>query len=200
MCGRGSTQPVSQRAEHPTRVNRGARDKLVFHVRVAVGKDANDVGASTDLAVRPFVGCKLADLTPDLFGRGGEGQHVGTGTSRYSATRSSLSAVARCSPDVDRAGDTRQDDFRPHGTGVLRVLGSHHRGVTGAAKIQEHARIRQSAWCGVLPEMRSCRPRRRGRSSSTDCHTKIAMCLHGHAWGLHLRLRVKCQPFPHELV
>src|SRR3954449_10437656 len=45
--------------------------------RVAVGKDADHVGAPADLAVEPLAGVVGPDLPPDLFGKGGEGEHVG---------------------------------------------------------------------------------------------------------------------------
>src|SRR3954452_24224563 len=45
--------------------------------RVAVGKDADYVGAPADLAVEPLAGVVGPDLPPDLFGKGGEGEHVG---------------------------------------------------------------------------------------------------------------------------
>src|SRR5436309_593447 len=45
--------------------------------RVAVGKDAEHVGAPADLAAEPPAGVVGPDLPPDLFGKGGEGEHVG---------------------------------------------------------------------------------------------------------------------------
>ena len=44
----------------------------------AVGEDADDVGASADLAVESLVGV-VGDLSPDLFGERGEGEDVGAG-------------------------------------------------------------------------------------------------------------------------
>jgi hypothetical protein len=46
---------------------------------VAVGEDADDVGAAADLAVEAFVGVVGPDLTPDLLGERGECEHVGAG-------------------------------------------------------------------------------------------------------------------------
>src|SRR3954451_21712222 len=45
--------------------------------RVAVGKDADYVGAPADLAVERLAGVVGPDLPPDLCGKGGEGEHVG---------------------------------------------------------------------------------------------------------------------------
>ena len=46
---------------------------------VAVGEDPDDVGASADLAVQPFVGVVGPDLSPDLLGEGREREDVGAG-------------------------------------------------------------------------------------------------------------------------
>ena len=43
---------------------------------VAVGEDADDVGAASDLAVEPFVGVVGPNLSPEFFGEGGEGEQV----------------------------------------------------------------------------------------------------------------------------
>ena len=47
--------------------------------RVAVGEDADDVGAPPDLLVEPFLGVVRPDLAPDLLGERGERQQVSTG-------------------------------------------------------------------------------------------------------------------------
>ena len=47
--------------------------------RVAVGEDADDVGAPADLLVEPFLGVVRPDLAPDLFGERGERQQVLSG-------------------------------------------------------------------------------------------------------------------------
>ena len=46
---------------------------------VAVGEDADDIGASADLLVEPFLGIVGPDLAPDLLGERGERQQVGSG-------------------------------------------------------------------------------------------------------------------------
>ena len=46
---------------------------------VAVGEDADDVGAAPDLFVESFLGVVRPDLAPDLFGKRGERQQVGAG-------------------------------------------------------------------------------------------------------------------------
>ena len=58
---------------------------------VSVGEDADDVGAPADLAVEPLGGVVRPDLALKLLGERGEGQHVGAGASRCSATLGSLS-------------------------------------------------------------------------------------------------------------
>ena len=62
--------------------------------RVAVGEDADDVGAPADLLVEPLLGVVGPDLAPDLFGERGERQQVGRAASRWSATLGSLSDSA----------------------------------------------------------------------------------------------------------
>ena len=47
---------------------------------LAIGKNADDVGAAADLAVEPFVGVVGPDLAPHRLGEGGEGQDVPAGT------------------------------------------------------------------------------------------------------------------------
>jgi hypothetical protein len=46
---------------------------------VAVGEDADDVGAPPDLLVEPLPGVVGPDLAPDLFGERGERQQVRPG-------------------------------------------------------------------------------------------------------------------------
>ena len=46
---------------------------------VAVGEDADDVGAASDFAVEPFVGVVRPDLSPHFFRERGEGEDVGAG-------------------------------------------------------------------------------------------------------------------------
>ena len=46
---------------------------------VAVGEDADDVGAAADLLVEPFLGVVRPDLAPDLLGERGERQQVRPG-------------------------------------------------------------------------------------------------------------------------
>ena len=46
---------------------------------VAVGEDADDVGAAADLPVEAFVGVVGPDLAPDLLGEAGEREDVGAG-------------------------------------------------------------------------------------------------------------------------
>ena len=46
--------------------------------RVAVGEDADDVGAASDLFVESFLGVVGPDLAPDLFGEGGKRQQIRT--------------------------------------------------------------------------------------------------------------------------
>ena len=43
---------------------------------VAVGEDADDIGAPADLLVEPFLGVVGPNLAPDLFGEGSELQQV----------------------------------------------------------------------------------------------------------------------------
>src|SRR6476659_1859658 len=43
---------------------------------LAIGKDADDIGAAADLAVEPLVGIVGPDLAPNRLGVGGEGQDV----------------------------------------------------------------------------------------------------------------------------
>jgi hypothetical protein len=47
---------------------------------VAVGEDPDDVGAPADFAVQPLLGIAGPDLAPDLLGKAGEDEHVGTTT------------------------------------------------------------------------------------------------------------------------
>ena len=79
---------------------------------VAVGEDADDVGAAADLAVESFLGVVRPDLAPDLFRERGEGEDVGAGASRCSATAGSFSA--RASSDSVELG--------VHGLGVGLVI------------------------------------------------------------------------------
>jgi hypothetical protein len=46
---------------------------------VAVGEDADYVGAAADLPVEAFLWVVRPDLAPDLLREGGEGEHVGAG-------------------------------------------------------------------------------------------------------------------------
>ena len=46
---------------------------------VAVGEDADDVGAAADLLVEPFLGVVGPDLAPDLLWEGGERQQIRPG-------------------------------------------------------------------------------------------------------------------------
>jgi hypothetical protein len=46
---------------------------------VAVGEDADHVGAAADLAVEPLLGVVRPDLPPDRLREDGEGEHVGAG-------------------------------------------------------------------------------------------------------------------------
>ena len=47
--------------------------------RGAVGEDTDDVGAPADLFVEPLLGVVGPDLSPDLFGEGGERQQICAG-------------------------------------------------------------------------------------------------------------------------
>ena len=47
--------------------------------RIAVGEDADDVGAPADLLVEPFLGVVRPDLAPDLLGECGERQQIRAG-------------------------------------------------------------------------------------------------------------------------
>ena len=47
--------------------------------RVAVGEDADDIGAPADFLVEPFLGVVRPDLAPDLLGERGERQQVRAG-------------------------------------------------------------------------------------------------------------------------
>lgn len=59
---------------------RGQTDTIrTLVVVVAVGKDADDIGATPDFLVEPLLGVIGPDLAPDLLGEGGEGQQVGPG-------------------------------------------------------------------------------------------------------------------------
>ena len=62
--------------------------------RVAVGEDADHVGASADLAVEAFVGVVGPDLPPDLLGKAVKASRSARAASRWSATSGSLSVRA----------------------------------------------------------------------------------------------------------
>jgi hypothetical protein len=80
--------------------------------RVAVGKDADHVGAPADLAVEPLGGVVRPDLPPDLLEEGGEGEHVGPGGLQVLGDLGQL------------VGQRIQDavELRVHGVGVRLVV------------------------------------------------------------------------------
>ena len=116
-------------------------------IDVAVGEDADDVGAAADLPVEPFVGVVGPDLAPDLLGEGGEREDVGAGVVEVVGDGGQLVGQGVEDP-VElgvhrrrrRAGRRREcSSALTHGQERLRGDGHQVRGVVGAAPLPRRA-------------------------------------------------------------